>query len=366
MRELLRIGGMCVYDLLEDRFSLPLLKGALALDAVLGTNYGPRSPGTVASLLYRCAASQGADALAQPEGGLGAVSEALARAARAAGAEIRTGALVERILVREDRVAGVVLASRRRDRRDHRGVERRSQEHLPRAAGDGAPRCGLRAARDPAALARAYGEAAPGARAAAAVPRARAEALRARLLVAPSADYIERAYNHAKYDEFSRRPMLEITIPTAQRRNSCAARQARHVGDRAVRPVCARRRLGGPAPGLHGARHRHSRGLRAAAARLHQRQRTADAAGYRARVPHQRRPLASRRARARSVPHGASGAGRGADTARRCRACSCAAPAAIRAAASWDSPDATRRGSSCARPPKPCSPRANRTIASRC
>jgi len=43
LRELLRIGGMCVHDLLEDRFRLPLLKGALALDAVLGTNYGPRS-----------------------------------------------------------------------------------------------------------------------------------------------------------------------------------------------------------------------------------------------------------------------------------------------------------------------------------
>ncbi len=45
MRELLRIGLMNVHDLLEDRFAHPLLKGALALDAVLGTNYGPRSPG---------------------------------------------------------------------------------------------------------------------------------------------------------------------------------------------------------------------------------------------------------------------------------------------------------------------------------
>jgi phytoene dehydrogenase-like protein len=40
------------------------------------------------------------------------------------------------------------------------------------------------------------------------------QSLRARLLVAPSADYIERAYNHAKYHEFSSAPMLEITIPT--------------------------------------------------------------------------------------------------------------------------------------------------------
>src|SRR6202035_2872217 len=40
------------------------------------------------------------------------------------------------------------------------------------------------------------------------------ESLRGRLLVAPSADYVERAYNHAKYNEYSRAPMLEITIPT--------------------------------------------------------------------------------------------------------------------------------------------------------
>ena len=172
MRELLRIGGMCVHDLLEERFSLPLLKGALALDAVLGTNYGPRSPGTVLSLLYRCAASQGADALALPEGGLGAVSEALARAARAAGAEIRTGALVERILVREDHVAGVVLACGEEIAGDHRGLERGSQEHVPQAAGDGTPGRGLRAARDPGALARAHGQTAPGPRSAAAVPGA--------------------------------------------------------------------------------------------------------------------------------------------------------------------------------------------------
>jgi len=111
LRELLRIGGMCVHDLLEDRFGLALLKGALALDAVLGTNYGPRSPGTVLALLYRAAASQGVEALAQPQGGLGALSEALARAATAAGAQIRTAAPVARILVREDRAAGVQLAS---------------------------------------------------------------------------------------------------------------------------------------------------------------------------------------------------------------------------------------------------------------
>jgi phytoene dehydrogenase-like protein len=214
MRELLRVGGMCVHDLLEERFSLPLLKGALALDAVLGTNYGPRSPGTVLSLLYRAAASQGVEALAQPQGGLGALSAALAAAARAAGAEIRTGATVERIVVRNDRAAGVLLAS-----------------------GEQIPATAVVSNADPkttflkllgcehldagfvrrVAHVRSRGLAAKVHFALEALPEFRglpSAALRGRLLVAPSCDYIERAYNHSKYDEFSSAPMLEITVPT--------------------------------------------------------------------------------------------------------------------------------------------------------
>src|SRR5262249_42784551 len=109
MRELLRIGGMNVYDLLQEHFSSPLLQGALGFDAVLGTNFGPRSPGSVFTLLYRLAAAGmgrgegGGVLLAQPEGGLGALSRALAAAATAAGAQIRTGAAVSRIVVHDHR-----------------------------------------------------------------------------------------------------------------------------------------------------------------------------------------------------------------------------------------------------------------------
>lgn len=214
MRELLRIGGMCVHDLLEERFSVPLLKGALACDAVLGTNYGPRSPGTVLSLLYRAAASGGSDALAVPVGGLGALSEALAAAARAAGVEICTGAVVERILVREDRAAGVALASGEEiagatvvSSADPKstflkllGSEYLDAGFVRRVS---QLRCRGVAAKLHLALDR--------------LPEfagLHEQAMRGRLLVAPCADYIERAYNHIKYDEYSTTPMLEITIPT--------------------------------------------------------------------------------------------------------------------------------------------------------
>src|SRR3984885_7622320 len=112
-RELLRIGGMNVYDLLEENFDSAALKGALGFDAVLGANFGPRSPGTVLTLLYRLAAESAAGntGLSQPKGGMGALCDALAKAAAAAGAVIRTGSAVARILVEADRAAGVVLES---------------------------------------------------------------------------------------------------------------------------------------------------------------------------------------------------------------------------------------------------------------
>jgi phytoene dehydrogenase-like protein len=212
LRELLRIGGMCVQDLLDEHFESQLLKGALAFDAVLGSNYGPRSPGTVFTLLYRLAAAGGA--LSQPLGGLGALSEALARSAVAAGAEVRTRAAVARIVVRDDRAAGVVLESgeelsaaavvssvdpkttflrllgaeyldagfvRRIVHLRTRGLT--AKLHL---ALDGLPQfTGLTG-----------------------------EALHGRLLWAPSLAHIERAYNHAKYREFSEAPVLEVTVPT--------------------------------------------------------------------------------------------------------------------------------------------------------
>ncbi len=214
MRELLRIGLMNVHDLLEDRFENPLLKGAFALDAVLGTNYGPRSPGTVLSLLYRRAAANGSEALSLPAGGLGALSAALARAAAAAGAEVLTAAPVSRILVKDDRAAGVVLAS---------GTEVGAGVVISNADPKTTFLGLLGAAHLDAGFVRRVGHlrtrgvTAKLHLALERLPQFRAVdagALRGRLLVAPDADYIERAYNHAKYGEYSQAPVLEVTVPT--------------------------------------------------------------------------------------------------------------------------------------------------------
>ena len=131
MREFLRIAGINIFDVLEETFESPLLKGALALDAVLGTNLGARSNNSVLSLLHRLsgAAIGVTDGLSLPEGGMGAISDALAAAARASGATIRTGSPVARITLEGDAVSGVELENGRTSRRRHRRFECRSCAH---------------------------------------------------------------------------------------------------------------------------------------------------------------------------------------------------------------------------------------------
>ena len=83
----------------------------LATDGVIGANGGPRSPGTAYILLHHCMGGvNGHRGLwGFVRGGMGTVSNAIADSARSRGVVIRTSAPVERILVREGRVHGVVL-----------------------------------------------------------------------------------------------------------------------------------------------------------------------------------------------------------------------------------------------------------------
>ncbi len=216
MRELLRIGGMNVYDLLEENFQSRELKGALAFDAVLGTNCGPRTPGTVLTLLYRFAAESraGARGLAQPKGGLGAVCAALAAAASAEGARLRTGAPVARILVENDRACGVVLDSGEQIRADTVISSADPKTTLLRLLGTRHLDTGFVRrvtqirARGLAAKLHLALDRAPQ------FPGLSAQQSAGRLLIAPSMQYLEHAYNHSKYGEYSEQPAIEITVPT--------------------------------------------------------------------------------------------------------------------------------------------------------
>jgi len=216
MREFLRIAGINIFDILQENFDDPLLKGALSLDGVLGTFSGPRSNNTVFTALHRMSGNNGgaAGALSIPAGGMGGVTEALAAAARAAGAEIRTGATVRGIRMEGTRVTGVEL---------HDG------EFLEAAAvvSNADPRTtvmkllGMRHVEADFARRisnfRSRGNAAKLHLALDGLPDFRGVSpaqLGERLVIAPSLDYVEKAFNPCKYGEFSPFPVAEITIPT--------------------------------------------------------------------------------------------------------------------------------------------------------
>jgi phytoene dehydrogenase-like protein len=225
MREFLRLIGMNIFDEVEERFDNPLLRGALSLDAVLGTHLGPRSPNTILTSLYRLCGSHGAMSL--PAGGMGALSEALAHSAREHGAVIRTGMPVTRVIVDNGRAAGVetengdtftswtvvsnadpkttimsLVGARHVEtgfvRRVH-NIRMRGNAAKLHLALDGLPSInGLEK--------REFGD---------------------RLVIAPDPHYVERAFNPAKYGELSASPVLEITIPSF--RDTTLAPTGKHV-----------------------------------------------------------------------------------------------------------------------------------------
>ncbi|MGO4879933.1 MAG: phytoene desaturase family protein [Bryobacteraceae bacterium] len=216
---LVKIFTQSAAELLDEWFESPELKVTLATDGVIGANGGPRSQGTAYILMHHVMGSvAGHRGLwGFVRGGMGAVSEAIASAARSHGATIRTNAAVEKILVRDGRARGVVLA----------GGE---EIEAPLVASNLDPRVTflrLLAERDlpsdfVTAIRRFRTEgtsckinlALSGLPEFSALPGAPGPHHRATMHICPSIDYIERAWDDAKYGRPSDRPMLELTIPT--------------------------------------------------------------------------------------------------------------------------------------------------------
>ena len=229
MRELLRIIGMNMYDLLDETFESDALKGALALDAVLGAEWGPRAPGTVLTYLYRLAgiASGKGLGVAQPAGGMGAVVAAIAASAKSAGAELRTSAGVKRIVVENDRACGVELESGEVIRAEH--IISNADPRTTFLGLLGTAHLDTGFVRKVHHL-RASGRAGKLHLALKGSPNfngVEAKALGDRLLIAPSMDYLERAFNPSKYHEYPTEPALEISVPTV--RDPSLAPAGQHV-----------------------------------------------------------------------------------------------------------------------------------------
>src|SRR4051812_33322270 len=109
-----RLFTMSIADLLDEWFTSPQMQGVLSVSGVIGVWAGPRSPGTACVMAHHKVGDAGDGQTGTwgfPEGGMGAVSDALRAAATAAGAIVRTGATVARIDVTGGRARGVTLES---------------------------------------------------------------------------------------------------------------------------------------------------------------------------------------------------------------------------------------------------------------
>jgi phytoene dehydrogenase-like protein len=214
---LLRWMPMAAADLVAEWFDNELLRGTVAAQGVFGTFFGPWSAGSGATLLLRAAADGNpAGGAAYITGGAGALTTAMAIAAQAAGVQIRTGAEVARIKVKDGVATGVVLGD---------GSEIDARAVISNAD----PKRTLLGFVDPQHLTpsflqrlqhyRMLGTVAKVNLALNGLPsfkgvNGNTSLLGGSIQVSPEIDYLEHAFDAAKYGEFSQHPYLEATIPT--------------------------------------------------------------------------------------------------------------------------------------------------------
>jgi phytoene dehydrogenase-like protein len=205
-------------DFLDQWFETDVLKATMSASGIIGTFLGVRSPGTAYVLLHHYMGEiDGAfRSWGLARGGTGAISDAIAGAARAAGVEIRTGVEVQKILVNGNRAAGVVLSNGDEIRAtitassvDPRLTFLRflDRELLPDDFLDDIDRYKFRGSSAKVNLALD------------ALPHFTCKPgpgphLRGAISISPSIDYMERAYDDAKYGRFSRRPYIDMVIPS--------------------------------------------------------------------------------------------------------------------------------------------------------
>jgi len=217
MFRLLRWGPMAVADLASEYFETELLRAVIAARGVFGTFLGPWSAGSALVLLIRAAAdSHPAGSATFAAGGAGSITQAMASAAKAAGAEIRTGAEVIEIHVQNGVATAVILST---------GEEIQAKAVISNAD----PKRTLLKLTDPTHLSpdfvqklqnyRGNGTVAKVNLALSGLPKftalnGDASALKGRIHIGNEIDYLERAFDESKYGQFSKQPYLEATIPS--------------------------------------------------------------------------------------------------------------------------------------------------------
>lgn len=215
---LARLMTMSAADFLEQWFETDPLIATLSASGIIGTFLGPRSPGTAYVLLHHYMGEiDGAfRAWGFARGGTGAIANAIASSARAFGAEIRTRARVHKVLVRNGRATGVALEN---GDEYHAGIVVSGldphQTFLRLVEPDELPEDLVRSIRNfrirgSSAKVNLALDAAPDL---ACLP-GDGPHLRGAISISPGVDYLERAYDDAKYGSPSREPYIDMIIPS--------------------------------------------------------------------------------------------------------------------------------------------------------
>mgnify|MGYP000025766633 FL=1 len=224
--DLAKLMTMSSADFVEEWFESEPLRGSLAASGIIGTFLGPRSPGSAYVMLHHYMGEIDGQfrAWGLPRGGMGAIAESIAGSARSFGAEIRTDAPIARILVKDGAAKGVVLEDGEEVWADtvvssldpkRTFLQLVGAEHLEEEFVSAIERYKIRGSSGKVNLALD------------ALPRPTClegieqktgfppeSYLRGAISISPSIDYLERAYQDAKYGQFSRQPYMDIVIPT--------------------------------------------------------------------------------------------------------------------------------------------------------
>jgi len=218
LREFLRIIFSNAYDVILDEIQDGPLAGALAADAVRGSWSGPRSPGSLFSLIYRL--SNGQDA-AIPVNGMGSLAGTLINSVEHKNMEVRTGIEIHRVLIVNDAVAGVIL-------RDGTTITARSV-----LSSIGAKKSMLLAGVnhfDIETVKRVNNIRSRGSTAKVnlvlkepfKIDGLTDKQAAGRLLIAPSVEAVEAAFNSLKYGNVSPNPIIEVVIPSFTDKTLCS------------------------------------------------------------------------------------------------------------------------------------------------
>jgi phytoene dehydrogenase-like protein len=219
MMEFMRLLAMPVADFLDEWFESDALKGAIAAGSVMGSFQGPRASGTAFMLLYHALQTgEGFRSSRFILGGMGSLAQALADTARQYGAEICTGQAVAQVILDAGRVTGVRLAGG--EQISARVVVSNAEPRRTFFDLVGASNLEVGFVREVknirlrASLARlSFGLKRLPEFMVAGQPASR-EQLSGHILICPDMDYLERAYDEAKYGGIPAQPVLDIVLPT--------------------------------------------------------------------------------------------------------------------------------------------------------